>query len=94
MKRQWSIAWVLGALFAAGGSACTNFEDPTIVIDLRMLGAIAEPPELLVALDSEPEDLANLPPIEVCALVADPGESRELSFSMVACAHNERRAAC
>lgn len=69
-------------------TACGSFDDPTIVYDMRVLGAIAEPPEILVPADLDAIDPTALPDIEVCALVADPGDSRELSYGMVACPAN------
>ena len=72
------------ALAVAGG--CTsNFEDPSIVLDLRMLAAYTEPAEVIVPVDADPESI-EVPDIRVCALVADPGASRDLAFEMVACA--------
>jgi hypothetical protein len=74
------------ALLAAG---CGSFEDPTIVIDLRVLAMQADHPELV--LDFDPEDpIAVVPqleanPITVSALVADPGASRRLAWDMIAC---------
>lgn len=67
---------------------CGTFEDPAIVIDLRMLGAIANPPEQLIPIDpSNPPDPATitLAPVEVCALIADPGIERALEWQMVFC---------
>ncbi len=65
--------------------ACGSFDDPAIVYDLRFLGAIAEPPEVLIPVDMETLDPSSLPEVEVCALFADPGDSRELNYAMVAC---------
>ena len=39
---------ILFVLLAAG---CGNFETPSIVLDLRTLGAIAEPPEVVAPFD-------------------------------------------
>lgn len=66
-------------------SACGSFDDPTIVYDLRFLGAIAEPPEILLPADGSEIDLASLPEVKVCALFADPSDSRELNYALVAC---------
>jgi hypothetical protein len=79
---------VVGALALA--SACNSFEDPAVVIDLRLLGAIAEPPEVLVPPDPDDIDPLALPEVELCALVADPADSRQLSYAMVACPQNAR----
>jgi hypothetical protein len=72
---------------ALGGlAACGDFETPSIVLDLRMLGARGEPPEVVAPVDPDnPRDI-ELVPVEMCALVADPGADRRLSYEMVACA--------
>ncbi|RMH42510.1 MAG: hypothetical protein D6689_07910 [Deltaproteobacteria bacterium] len=77
---------VAAVAIAVAAAACgADFEDPAIVLDLRMLGARAEPPEVLLPPDAEPEDV-DVPDIDICALVADPGASRRLAWEMVACA--------
>ncbi len=79
----------LATLFVASCLlACGSFDDPTIVFDMRVLGAIAEPPEILVPADPDAFDPLALPEIEVCALVADPGDERELSYAIEACPSN------
>lgn len=76
--------WI--ALAALAGAGCgTNFEDPAIVIDLRILGMRMTPPEIVVPFDPDNPEAIELEPVHVCALVADPGASRELAFEMVAC---------
>ena len=78
---------VLALLVCAG--CATDFEDPSIVLDLRVLGVRATPPEIVLPLDlDDPFALATveIPPVEVCALVADPAVSRTLSFEMTLCA--------
>ena len=81
---------VLGGAAAACG--CATFEDPTIVLDLRVVGMTAEPPEQVVDIDlagrapPSPEALlAQLVPTRVCTYVADPGAARELGWSMTVC---------
>lgn len=87
-----------GALRAAAAAlvlagACATFEDPTVVIDLRVVGMTADPPEQVIDVDlSDPQTvpqpdelLAQLSPTRVCAHVADPGAARELAWSMRAC---------
>jgi hypothetical protein len=79
-------ALALAGAWAAAG--CTEFEDPAIVLDLRVLGMRAEPPEIMLPYDPDDPtaiDLAAVGPIEVCALVADPGEERGLEYSMSYC---------
>ncbi|HTJ47168.1 MAG TPA: hypothetical protein VL463_33935 [Kofleriaceae bacterium] len=68
--------------------ACGKFEDPTIVIDLRVLGMVAYPPEQLVPYDpNNPPDPStiHLEHVYIGALVADPGASRALEYTMTAC---------
>jgi hypothetical protein len=81
-----AVAWAVAC--AAGG--CGSFQDPDIVIDLRVLAIRAEPPEQVLDVDlSRPPDpgelLAQLVPTEVCALVADPALDRRLLWSMTMC---------
>ncbi|HWM86618.1 MAG TPA: hypothetical protein VNO33_12290, partial [Kofleriaceae bacterium] len=75
-------------MIAAAVAACTDFEDPEVVVDMRVLGMRAEPPEIVVPYD--PQDptrvnLADLVPVEICALVADPADGRGLDYSMSLC---------
>lgn len=72
------------ALFIAA-TACAEFESATIVIDLRVLAVRAEPPEVLVPPDPEDVDLEAIPDVELCALVADPADSRRLAYRFTAC---------
>ena len=77
---------MLGCLLAG----CTTFEDPTIVLDLRVLAMRAEPPEQVIDVDltappSPTDVLAQLGPTEVCALIADPGQRRSLLWTMTMC---------
>jgi hypothetical protein len=81
------IATVLAAAAAAG---CGSFQDPNVVIDLRVLAIQSEPADQVVEVDlTQPPDpqalLAQLVPTEVCALVADPGQDRRLLWSMTMC---------
>jgi hypothetical protein len=73
---------------AALAAGCGSFEDAAIVIDLRIVGMEAQPPEQLVAFDPSappaPETI-QLAPVEVCAHVGDPGVSRSLDWQMTAC---------
>jgi hypothetical protein len=78
-------AAIVGAVLVAG---CGTFEDPAIVIDLRPLAMVASPPEQLLAYDpTMPPDPAklHLVPVDVCALIADPGAMRGLEYTMTAC---------
>lgn len=83
-----AISVIAGAAAAATG--CGSFQDPNIVVDLRILAMSAEPAEQMLDVDlSKPPDpvalLGQLVPTEVCALVADPGAERRLLWSMTAC---------
>lgn len=86
-------ARVTGALFGAltAGAllgACGTFEDPAIVIDLRLLATTASPPEQLIPIDpANPPDPSTieLAPVQLCSLIAEPGVARGLEFQMVAC---------
>lgn len=75
---------------AAAPAGCATFEDPTIVLDLRLVAMTAEPPEQVIDVDlanrPRPDELVGqLAPTYVCAYLADPGASRELRWSMTAC---------
>lgn len=79
----------LVAIAAAGLAACdTGFESPELVIDLRVLGMTASPPEIVASVD--PDDPASISfddvgSTELCALIADPGAERALRWRMEAC---------
>ncbi len=75
------------ALLGGASTGCGNFEDPTIVIDMRILAITVDPPEIVTDVDmmTNPEDVM-LADVEVCALVVDPADTRSLFFEMVACA--------
>lgn len=66
-------------------AACGSFEDPAIVLDLRILAMTASPPEQLVVYDPDNLAATELDEVEVCALVADPAEQRRLQWSMTVC---------
>ncbi len=76
-----------GTLAAAAlAAACGSFEDPSIVIDARILAIAAEPPEQVSPFDPQDPLDVTFGPVEVCAIVADPGVVRGLAWSMEACA--------
>ena len=80
------LALVVAGFLAAGCDA--SFDDPAIVLDLRILGMRAEPPEIITPYDPDDPtavDLDDLGTVEVCALVADPGARRGLSYRMTVC---------
>jgi hypothetical protein len=69
---------------------CGSFDDPQIVLDLRVLGSTAQPPEQVVPFDPQdpPSDPAALGLVDaqICSLVADPGADRRLDWKMTVCA--------
>ena len=77
--------------------ACGSFDDPAIVVDLRVLAISAEPPEQVVPFDpldppgEDDFDALGLVDVEVCALIADPDFERGLAWSMRVCARTETR---
>jgi hypothetical protein len=86
----------LAPLAWLGTAACGSFEDPNIVIDLRVLAISASPPDQVIDIDltapPSPEALlAQLVPTEVCALVADPGLDRRLAWSLTVCKYDDAR---
>ncbi|MCX5742192.1 MAG: hypothetical protein NT062_06825 [Proteobacteria bacterium] len=69
---------------------CGSFEDPAIVLDLRILAATASIPEQVIDVDPTMELqpmvlLGQIAPIEVCYLVADPALDRTLAYTMSIC---------
>lgn len=94
-------ALAIAALLAG----CTTFEDPTIVLDLRVLAMTAEimpsdrspfaglgPDQVVdvdLAMPMPAEILEQLEPTSICALVADPGQQRSLRWSMTLCLLDE-----
>jgi hypothetical protein len=71
-------------------AGCASFEDPNVIIDLRVLGMSATVPEQILDVDlanpPPPQTLlAMLQPSMVCALVGDPGNARRLRWSMTVC---------
>jgi len=81
MRAAVSLVLVLGA--------CGSFEDPDVVIDMRVLAMAADRPEQVIEVDLANPDQAALleqvEPAEMCALVADPGDPRRLRWAMTLC---------
>ncbi|HMG56445.1 MAG TPA: hypothetical protein VK601_23255, partial [Kofleriaceae bacterium] len=80
----------LAALGCAAAAGCGSFQDPNIVLDLRVLAIQAEPADQVVDVDlTAPPNpsalLAQLVPTQVCALVADPALDRRLVWTMTMC---------
>lgn len=67
-------------------AACGSFEEPSIVIDLRPLAVVVEPPEQVIPFDpANPTSIPELSDFRTCTLVADPGEERGLSWELTVC---------
>jgi len=79
---------ILGPIMALAllATGCGDFETPSIVLDLRVLGAIADPPEVVAPFDPASPETTQLEDVQVCALPADPADDRRLEWNMVACA--------
>jgi hypothetical protein len=77
------------ALLLVAVAACGRFQDPDIVVDLRVLAMVADPPDQLVEVDLQNPNagdlLAQLVPTRVCALVSDPNFTRRLRWTMSVC---------
>lgn len=77
---------------ACGLAACTSFQDPTTVIDLRVLAVQVDPSEIILDADiSDPANptAANNPPVLVTPLIADPaGGGRAVTYTIHACAND------
>lgn len=81
---------VLAIGTAATAGACGKFQDPNVVVDLRVIAMTASVPEQVIDVDLKnppppSQLLPQLVPSEVCALVADPGFDRRLRWSMTMC---------
>lgn len=75
-------------------AACDSFEDRNVVIDMRILSMVATPPEQVVDLTTthEPSNLlAELVPVQVCALVTDPNYARRLRYQFTVCDPDQGR---
>lgn len=85
------------ALMAALGlvlGACSSFENPEVIVDLRVVAITSDPPEQVVAFDvADPptpaEVLAELGPIDVCALIADPAQVRGIHYAFTLCEYDD-----
>jgi hypothetical protein len=75
-------------------AACGSFQDPDIVVDIRVLALDATVPEQVIDIDlnnppTADEVLPQLVPSTVCALVADPNFDRRMKWSMTLCPSTE-----
>lgn len=83
----------LGALTVLAAACDPGFQDETEVIDLRPIAITAQPPEQVLDLDPQnlpsPDVLlAQLQPIDICALAGDP-EPRALRWSFTVCVEGD-----
>jgi hypothetical protein len=82
---------LVAAAAAFLGAACTNFQDPTTIVDLRVLAVETDPSEIILSVDlSDPTnpivDPASNPPVKVTPLIVDPaGGGRPVTYSIVGC---------
>lgn len=72
------------AFVAVAAAACGSFEDPSIILDLRAIAAVASPPEQVVDVDPMNPTAVSLAPFSLCAVVADPPR-RQFTWSMTVC---------
>lgn len=81
------------ALLVVAVCACTSFQNPDIVVDIRVLAVDADKPEQVIDVDftnPQPQQmLAEIQPATVCALVVDPFNTRDLRWSMTLCNYSE-----
>src|SRR5262249_42708228 len=79
----------LAIVFASCFCACTNFANPTLVVDLRILAVDVEPSEVILDADlTDPANptVANNPSITVTPLIIDPaGGGRTVTYTISAC---------
>lgn len=85
------------AVVVALCAGCASFEDPTIVLDLRVIAIESTPPEQIIDVDDDPtieEILPELQPIQIRAHVADPGHRGDLAWTMTVCVLEEDGGRC
>ena len=85
---------LLCVVSSLGAAACGEFEDPAIVLDLRVLAMVAYPTEYVIPFDpANPPDPSevDLEPFDIWALVADPADDRILKWQMTLCAATVER---
>ena len=87
MRTSRSMAAMTTALVLAlsAGAGCANFPNITTVVDLRILGIMADPPEIYVdpaTLSTQTDSFHST----ITALVVDPqGAGRSISYDVLAC---------
>jgi hypothetical protein len=85
---------VMVSLSALALAACTDFDDPTTILDLRVLAVITEPSEIILEVDTtDPANpvvnpASNLP-VEVTPLVVNAGgEIADATYTIIGCPNN------
>jgi len=79
------------AILVLAVAGCGKFQDPNVVVDLRVIAMKASVPEQVVDIDlTNPpppsQILPQLVPSDICALVADPSfDGRRLRWSLTMC---------
>jgi hypothetical protein len=79
-------------------AGCTSFQDPTTVVDLRVLAVQTEPSEVILEVDlSDPTapvvDPASNPPVTVTPLIVDPaGGGRPVTYTVLGCPNDPNAA--
>jgi hypothetical protein len=90
--RVHGVATALAATLAL--AACTDFDDPTTIIDLRVLAVVTEPSEVILDVDmtdpSNPVVIpASNPMIEVTPLIVNAGgEIADATYTIIGCPNN------
>jgi hypothetical protein len=84
------VARVIASASAAIAAGCGSFQDPNVVVDLRVLAMSSSPPDQVIDVDltrpvTPDAVLSQLVPTEVCTLVADPGLDRRLLYTLTLC---------
>jgi len=94
-----TICATLACLASAWMDACTTFDDPTTVKDLRILAVSAEPSEIILDLSaiadlSDPALADAIPTISLTPMIVDPrAEQRAVTLTITACANDPGAAA-
>jgi hypothetical protein len=89
--RRLFLAVMVAATAAAAASGCTNFQDPSTVVDLRVLAVRVEPSEVILDVDLSDPTMpilrpASNPALTVEPLIVDPaGNGRPVTYTITAC---------
>lgn len=90
---------ILGSAALTLGAGCANFQDPTTVLDLRVLAVETDPSEIVLDVDlSDPTapvvNPASNPPVTVRPLIVDPtGGGRPVTYTIRGCPNDPNAAA-